>query len=160
MAMIDRRETAEPADVLLVEPSEERARLSRDGLTDGGETDSRTRIHVVPDGEAALEFLERRGEYADAPAPSLAVVRFDLPDSGPDALEVLEAMAERPELARIPTVVTADDPAEAVIADAYLEGANAVVPTPSDPESYRETMAFVARFWIATARLPNRTDRL
>ena len=155
--MIDRTESAEPADVLLVEPSEDRARLTRDGLSDERST---TQVHVVPDGEAALSFLERRDEYADAPSPCLAVLRSELPERGPDALEVLEAVANRPTLARVPTVLTVDEPDDGVVAAAYQRGANAVVPVPVDDEAFRETIDAVAQFWLATARLPNRTDRL
>ena len=155
--MIDRTESAEPAEVLLVEPSEDRARLTRDGLSDERST---TRVHLVQDGEAALSFLERRGEYADAPTPCLAVLRSDLPERGPDGLDVLEALTDTRELARIPTVVTVDDPDDDVVEAAYQLGANAVVPTPDDSEAFLGTMSHVAQFWIATARLPNRNDRL
>lgn len=152
--MIDRSKAAEPADVLLVEPSDERARRTRDGFLDTGSTT----IHEVSDGDEALAFLEGRDEYADAPAPCLVVLRLELP--GPDGLDVLERMAERTDLSRIPVVVTVDDPDDDVVTDAYKRGANAVLPTPSDPAALAETMERVAEFWIATARLPNRIDRL
>lgn len=154
--MIDRSESAEPADVVVVEPSDERARLTRDGFSGEGST---TTVHAVSDGSEALAFLEGRDEYADAPTPCLVVLRLELPGAGPDGLEVLERMAERTELARIPVVATADEPDD-VVTDAYDRGANAVVPTPSDPAALVETMELVARFWIGTARLPNRIDRL
>lgn len=152
--MIDRSKAAEPADVLLVESSDERARRTRDGFLDTGSTT----IHEVSDGDEALAFLEGRDEYADAPAPCLVVLRLELP--GPDGLEVLERMAERTDLARIPVVAIADEPDDDVVTDAYDRGANAVVPTPSDPAALVETMELIARFWIGTARLPNRVDRL
>ena len=155
--MIDRSESADSADVLLVEPSDDRARLAKDRLTDGRST---TRVHVVPDGDAALAFLEQRDEYADAPTPCLAVLRAGLPASGSDALGLLEALTETRELARIPTIVTVGDPDDDVVAAAYQRGANAVVPTPDGSEAFRETMASIRQFWIATARLPNRNDRL
>ncbi|NUB92411.1 response regulator [Haloterrigena sp. SYSU A558-1] len=154
--MIDRGESAEPADVLLVEPSDERARHTRDGFSDTGATT----MHAVSDGDEALAFLEGRDEYADAPAPCLVVLRLELPGPGPDGVDVLERMAERTELSRIPVVVTVDEPEDDVVTDAYNRGANAVLPTPSDPAALAETMARVAEFWIATARLPNRIDRL
>lgn len=154
--MIDRSASAEPADVLLVEPSDERTRLTRDAFS-GGQS---TTVHAVPDGESALAFLEGRDEYADAPAPSLVVLRLSLPEPGPDGLDVLERTAERTELARIPVVAIADEPDDDVVTEAYVRGANAVVPTPSDPAALSETMERVAEFWIGTARLPNRIDRL
>ncbi|QSW99089.1 response regulator [Haloterrigena alkaliphila] len=155
--MIDRSKSAEVADVLLVEPSDELARLTRDGLSDGG---GKTTVHAVSDGDEALAFLERREPYADAPTPCLVVLRAELPAPGPDGLEVLESMADRTELVRIPVIVTADTPADDLVREAYDLGANAVVPTPGDPDTYLETVEKTSRFWIATARLPNRIDRL
>lgn len=152
--MIDR--SASAADVLLVEPSDERTRLTSDAFS-GGES---TAIHAVSDGDAALAFLEGRDEYADAPAPCLVVLRLELPEPGPNGLDVLERTAEQTELARIPVVATADAPDDDLVTEAYVRGANAVLPTPSDPAALTETMERVAEFWLATARLPNRTDRL
>lgn len=156
--MIDRRDAADPADVLLVEPSDERARSARDRLS-GGRSRATT-VHAVSDGDEALAFLEGRDEHADAPTPSLVVLRLDLPDSGPDGLGVLERTAQRRELARIPVVATVDESTDAVVGDAYDRGANAVVSTPSDSEAFLETIGLIAQFWLATARLPNRIDRL
>lgn len=155
--MTDRNEFAEPAEILLVEPSDEIVEALRTGFSDGR---SKTTLHRVTAAEAALEFLERRGEYADAPVPCLVLLRADLPDPGPDGIEVLEAMSRERELARIPTLVLAASPTDAVVRQAYERGANAVVPTPDDPDALTEVMESVAQFWIATARLPNREDRI
>ncbi|MXV63406.1 response regulator [Natronorubrum sp. JWXQ-INN-674] len=154
--MIDRSKTADPANVLLVEPADETARLARTAFSNDG---SKTTIHTVSDGEAALEFLHRCGEYADAPRPCLVILRLDLPDSGPDGTAVLEEMRQATTLARIPVVVTVDSPTPDTASALYQLGANAVVSTPADSDSLLETLELVAQFWIDTARLPNRNDR-
>lgn len=157
MPMIDRTESADPAHVLLVEPSPEAGDAIRDGLSSRG---SEMIFSAAEDGSEALDVLHQRGEYADAPRPCLVILRFDLPESGPDGAAVLEALAEETTLSRIPVIVTATSPSDDAVREAYQLGANAVVPTPDDPDALVETMELVAEFWIATARLPNRADRL
>ncbi|ELY49139.1 response regulator [Natronolimnohabitans innermongolicus] len=154
--MIDRNEFAEPADVLLVEPSPDAAAWIRDGLTDDR---AKTTVHAVSTGDDALAFLERRGEYADAPAPCLVLLRCDLPESGPDGFDVLEAISEEPSIDRVPSIALLETLSDDAVGEAYQRGANAVVPTPTDRAKLVETMELVAQFWIATARLPNRIDR-
>ncbi|MDQ2051331.1 response regulator [Natronolimnohabitans sp. A-GB9] len=155
--MIDRSQSAESTDVLLIDPSPETARLIRAGVADRHPT---TVFHTVADGADALDFLHRDGEYTDAPRPALVVLRLELPEPGPDGLDVLEAIDRTPGLPSVPVVVTVASPTEEVIQEAYQRGANAVVPIPDEPDALAETMDRVARFWIATARLPNRDDRL
>lgn len=155
--MIDRRESAEPATVLLVEPSVETAQVVRDGLT---EAQSSTNVRHVSDGDDALAFLERRDAYTDAPRPCLVVLRDERRESGPDGVAVLQAMGERTELERIPVVVLTTSPSDEAVREAYHEGANAVVPISTEPDALRETTELLSQFWIATARLPNRIDRL
>ncbi|WP_137288281.1 response regulator [Natronorubrum halophilum] len=154
--MIDRSTSAEQATVLLVEPSDEIARLMADELATEY---SNTTLHTVGGNDDALEYLHRRGEDAGSQAPCLVVLRYDR-GPNPSGAQVLETMREETALARIPVVATVDSPTRTTVHEAYRLGANAVVPIPSDPDALVETMQPVVRFWIATARLPNRVDRL
>ena len=154
--MIDRSNTDESTDVLLVEPADEFARLARDGFSGNR---PKTTVHTVSDGTDALDFLAQRGAYTDVPTPSLIVFRLDCSESESDGLTALEELTSEPALARIPVVVMADSPSEETVQEAYRPSVNAVVSTPTDPDAFLETMDLIAQFWIATARLPNRTDR-
>jgi len=40
---------------------------------------TRNRLHVVTDGEQALQFVRREGQYADAPRPGLILLDVNLP---------------------------------------------------------------------------------
>ena len=63
----------------------------------------RNPLHVVSDGERALEFVRRTGPFADAPRPGLILLDINLPRLS--GLEVLAELKADPELALIPVVM-------------------------------------------------------
>src|SRR5438876_10380388 len=66
----------QPIEILLVEDNPDDASLTVETLQEG-----RIRNHValVDDGVAAMRFLRREGEYADAPRPDLILLDLQLP---------------------------------------------------------------------------------
>ena len=77
----------------------------------------RNQLHVVNDGEQALQFLHRTGEYADAPRPGLILLDLNLPRR--DGLEVLAELKEDPGLRVIPVVILTTSQAEEDILRSY-----------------------------------------
>ena len=64
-------------DVLLVEDDEGDVLMTREAFE---YYKIQNRLHVVGDGEQALQFLRRTGPYADAPRPGLILLDVNLPD--------------------------------------------------------------------------------
>jgi two-component system, chemotaxis family, response regulator Rcp1 len=62
-------------------------------------------FNIVPDGEAALAFLQQQGAYAHAPRPHLIILDIGLPTQ--DGWEVLAAIRATPSLSTIPVVMLA-----------------------------------------------------
>ena len=60
-------------------------------------------LSVVNDGEQAMAFLRREGEYADAPRPDLILLDLNLPRK--DGREVLGEIKADDDLRSIPVVV-------------------------------------------------------
>jgi CheY-like chemotaxis protein len=87
----------EVVDVLLVEDDDGDVMLTREAFE---VYKIHNNLHVVNDGEAALQFLRREGEYAAAPRPGLIL---NLPRR--DGREVLAELKQDPELGLIPVVV-------------------------------------------------------
>jgi CheY-like chemotaxis protein len=90
----------EVVDVLLVEDDDGDVMLTREAFE---VYKIHNNLHVVNDGEAALQFLRREGEYAAAPRPGLILLDLNLPRR--DGREVLAELKQDPELGLIPVVV-------------------------------------------------------
>ncbi len=83
---------ATPIDVLLVEDDPGDELMTREAFEDNriGNT-----LHVVRDGEEALDFLYKRGDHTDAPRPDLILLDLNLPKY--DGRQVLEKIKSDPE---------------------------------------------------------------
>jgi CheY-like chemotaxis protein len=67
-------------------------------------------VHVVADGEEALDFLKRKGAHVNAPRPDLVFLDLNLPKV--DGYQVLAAMKADPALRRIPVVAISGSKSE------------------------------------------------
>lgn len=67
------------------------------------ESQPAVRLVRASDGEGALEFLERRGRFQNAPRPDLVLLNMNLPKKS--GLEVLAEVAANESLRSIPVVV-------------------------------------------------------
>jgi CheY-like chemotaxis protein len=135
--------------VLLVEDDPDHAELVRRGLEDYG---SRLELTHVEDGEAALDFLRRRGPR-DAPGrPHLILLDLRLPRI--DGLEVLREIKGSPDLSDIPCVVLTTSRAEGDMVKAYRLHANSYLVKPGDYGQFVELIAGVERYWLEQNRQP------
>src|SRR5260370_28855800 len=85
----------------------------------------RNRLHVVSDGDQALQFLRRTGPFADAPRPGLILLDVNLPRRS--GLEVLAELKQDQDLLVIPVDILTTSRAEQHIGSSYALHANAVV---------------------------------
>src|SRR5580658_9746429 len=63
----------------------------------------RNELHIVGDGAEALDFLQRRGAYADAPCPNLVLLDMNMPRLS--GFETLCAIKNDPDLCLIPVIM-------------------------------------------------------
>jgi len=124
-------------------------RLAREAFKDGGRI---IRLHVVTDGEAALNFLLRRGVYRDAPVPNIVLLDLNLPKR--NGREVLAEIKRTPEIQRIPVAVLTTSESEEDIAQCYELGANCYLAKPVDIEKFRAMVNSLHEFWFGSVRLP------
>ncbi|WP_049922668.1 response regulator [Halopiger djelfimassiliensis] len=144
----------DPAQILLVEDNPGDVRLTEEAFKQGRiEND----LYVVSDGTEALEFLYRRGEYADAPRPDLILLDLNLPRT--DGEEVLEELKEDSELRSIPVIVLTSSRAEEDVVRSYELHANAYLTKPVDPDEFIETVRAFEKFWFSVVRLPPEVER-
>jgi CheY-like chemotaxis protein len=142
----------EAVEILLVEDDPDHAELIIRGLQDNGVAN---RITHVSDGEAALDYLFRRGEYADAeksPRPHLVLLDLRLPRI--DGLEVLRQIKADEELRRIPIVVLTTSEANLDIAQSYDNQANSYLVKPVEFDAFRRMMRDLGFYWLVWNQHP------
>jgi CheY-like chemotaxis protein len=137
-------------DVLLVEDDEGDVLMTREAFE---HYKIRNTLHVVTDGDQALQFVRRSGDFADAPRPGLIMLDLNLPRR--DGLEVLAELKADPELRVIPVVILTTSQAEEDIVRSYSLHANAYVTKPVDFEQFIEVIRQIDSFFITVVKLPH-----
>jgi CheY-like chemotaxis protein len=87
-------------EILLVEDNPGDIRLAQETLKDYR---LQNRIHIVRDGEEALQYLRRQPPFETAQKPDMVMLDLSLPKL--DGFEVLEALQQDPDLRAIPIVI-------------------------------------------------------
>ncbi|MEV4904309.1 response regulator [Streptomyces albidoflavus] len=144
--------SAQPIEVLLVEDDPGDELMTREAFEDNK---IRNTLHVVRDGEEALDFLYRRGAYPDAPRPDLILLDLNLPKY--DGRQVLAQIKADAELALIPVVVLTTSSAEEDILRSYKLHANAYVTKPVDLDQFIAAVKQIDDFFVTVVRLPGRS---
>ena len=139
------------AEILLIEDSLPDVRLTERALKNGT---LNKRVSVVRDGEQALAFLRRQGEYADAPRPDIILLDLGLPKK--NGAEVLAEIKMDPALKRIPVIVLTTSDAEQDVLDTYDRHANAYTKKPVDMDEFVRTIKMIEDFWLTLVILPRR----
>ncbi len=103
------------------------------------------------DGEEALNFLYRKGEYEDAPKPDLILLDLNLPKIG--GLEILDKIKQDDKLRRIPVIVLTISEREEDMIRAYDSGAASFMTKPVDSKDFERLIQTVQDYW-RIARLP------
>ena len=103
-----------PIEILLVEDNPGDVQLTREILK---ESKHQSNISVAEDGEQAMAFLRREGEFADAPRPDLVLLDLRLPKK--DGSEVLAELNEEPDLRSIPVMILTGTEAERSLLESY-----------------------------------------
>lgn len=143
--------TARAVRVLVADDNEDHRFLTVRALRES-EGGADLTVDTVSDGEAALDYMYQRGDYADRSRPHLVLLDLKMPRR--NGLEVLAAVKADPKLRSIPVVVlTSSDRPEDVHAT-YELGGNSFVSKPAGMASLREGLQGVTSYWTQTASLP------
>ncbi|MBJ6751181.1 response regulator [Geomonas anaerohicana] len=142
----------EPLCILLVEDNPDHAELAIRNLTDAGLVNH---LFHVEDGEAALDYLNNRGRFADQsayPRPHLVLLDLRLPKV--DGIEVLKQVKASDQLKAIPVVILTTSAAERDLAQAYNHYANSYLTKPVDFDSFSNLLRDLGFYWLAWNRRP------
>src|SRR5262245_49414186 len=112
-------------------------------------------MRFVENGEDLLDYLLRRGKYAQAsnsPRPGLILLDLNMPRK--DGREVLREIKASPELRRIPVVVLTTSKADTDIEGIYELGANSFISKPVQFDELVNLMRLLGKYWFDTVALP------
>ena len=110
------------------------------------------------DGDQALDYLYRRGQYADpASSPRPGVILLDLNLPGTDGRQVLNEIKQDERLHVIPVVVLTTSADERDISACYRAGANSYIQKPVDIDGFMKAIERLNGYWFEVVVLPKVT---
>ena len=141
------------AEILLIEDEPDDVELTMRALRS---ENVKNPIQVARDGEQALDYVFRRGEFRDrakGKPPRLILLDLKLPKV--DGLEVLAELKADPECRTIPVVVLTSSGEQRDIIDSYKLGVNSYIQKPVDIVQFRQAVKSLGLYWLVVNRPPS-----
>jgi two-component system, response regulator len=138
--------------LLMADDDEEDRLMMRDALAEGRVAND---LRFVEDGEELLDYLHRRGRYAEpaqAPRPGLILLDLNMPRK--DGREALREIKSDPDLRAIPVIILTTSKAEEDIVRSYDFGASSFITKPVTFDALVDVMRAVGRYWFQIVDLP------
>ena len=111
-------------------------------------------IDVVRDGQQALDYLFREGEFAQRPDALPAVVLLDINLPRINGIEVLSRLRAHPKTKSIPIVMLTSSDEECDRVSSYQNGANSFVRKPVDFAEFTKAVTNIGVYWLVTNEPP------
>ncbi len=112
-------------------------------------------IVVVRDGQQALDYMFRKGEFADrggSELPTAVILDINLPRIS--GLEVLARLRAEPATRLVPIVILTSSDEDRDRLRSYQNGANSFVQKPLDFAEFARTVAHLGVYWLAVNKPP------
>lgn len=146
-----------PVTILIADDDEEDRELARRALIQSRLANN---LMFVEDGEELLEYLSRKGRYADpgsAPTPGLILLDLKMPRV--DGFEALRAIKQNERLRHIPIVALTTSDADEDIARTYTLGVNSFIQKPVTFSGLVQAMTTIGKYWFELVELPEPVER-
>jgi two-component system, response regulator len=145
-------EINDPVEILLVEDSPNDLELTLHALKKNNIANN---IHVVSDGEEALDFIFCENEYIHRnvnDVPKMILLDLQLPKV--DGIEVLRRIKGDVRTRRIPVVMLTTSSEEKDIVESYELGANSYIIKPVDFGQFTEAVRQLGFYWLLLNQQP------
>lgn len=112
-------------------------------------------IQWVKDGDQAVDYLFRRGEYQDEtryPEPDMVFLDIRMPKK--NGLEVAKIIKADPKLRTLPTFMLTSSSSSRDVMHAYENGANSYFKKPEGPEEISQFKKAICLFWSSVVLYP------
>lgn len=113
-------------------------------------------VYRCEDGEEALDYLYREGEYQDktlSPRPSLIILDLNLP--GTDGREVLAQIKQDQKLQTIPVVIFSTSSSTQDVDACYRHGISGYLVKPMNTNRLNQIVQTFLDYWFQAVELPN-----
>ncbi len=138
-----------PTDILLVEDNPDHVELILDSFENH---DLKNKVHVVNDGENALDFIFQRREYENAPRPGLILLDIKLPQI--NGIEVLQRIKADENLKPIPVIMLTTSDNDIDVEQSYKNGANNYIVKPVNYKNFMNAITEMKLYWLVRSRIP------
>lgn len=138
--------------VLVVEDDADDFSLLEDAVKSCCENAS---IQWVQDGDQAIDYLYRKGEYQDItryPAPDLVFLDIRVPKK--NGLEIAKIIKSDPNLKKLPTIMLTTSSSATDVLNAYENGANSYLKKPEGSEEMEQFKIAISHFWSSIVLYP------
>ena len=139
-----------PATILLVEDNDADVILAEEALGDGN---IQSVIYRARDGLEALDFLNKTGNFREAPRPDVILLDLNMPRM--DGREFLEAIKDDKTKTSIPIIVLTTSEAETDVEKSYGLNVNCYIKKPVDFSDFVSIMRSIEHFWFSVVSLPD-----
>ncbi|MFA6055010.1 MAG: response regulator [Thermodesulfovibrionales bacterium] len=111
-------------------------------------------VFVARDGAEALDYLYRRGQFADYPSGNPAVILLDLKLPKIDGFEVLKTIRSDERLKFIPVAILTSSREHNDLIQGYKLGVNAYIVKPVDFHQFTDAIKKLGIFWAVLNEPP------
>jgi two-component system response regulator len=112
------------------------------------------KVHVVRDGEEALEFVFCTGAYAERHFVNPRVILLDKKLPLVDGMDVLRQIRGDPRTKLIPVVMLTSSAEERDLIQSYQLGVNSYIVKPVDFDQFSETARELGYYWLLVNKQP------
>lgn len=137
--------------ILLVEDNPDDVLLTQRAFK---KTPFKVKLDVVNDGEAALDYLFRRGQYASRGPEEPVVILLDLKLPKVDGLEVLQQIKSDERTKMLPVVILTSSKEQEDLLRGYSLGVNSYIRKPVDYERFLIAVQQLGIFWLSLNEPP------
>lgn len=131
------------AHILLVEDNEGDILLTLEAFE---ESKFKTKVSVARNGQEALDFLYKRGEFIDAKRPDLILLDINIPIF--NGLEVLKIIKLDENLMKIPVIMLTTSSSQKDIEKAYSNYCNSYIKKPLEMGEFINVVLKIEEFWL------------
>lgn len=134
--------------ILLVEDNEGDIVLTLDAFE---ESKIKTNISVARNGEEALDFLYKKGQFESAIKPDLILLDINIPIF--NGHEVLKKIKEDSTLRKIPVIMLTTSSDRKDVNSAYENYCNSYITKPLDMDEFLKAILKIEQFWLQLSKL-------